>query len=118
MPELRRRSPADADAVVGWVVDADALYLFTGAQLRWPLRLDDLLAMDHVPGFAAWVLADGIHMAQGPITVEAQPEEVLTLPIALRGPGTVAGGKPVAFTVKSSDGSASEQVDSKFFGPM
>ena len=62
--------------------------------------------------------ADGIHMAQGPITVEAQPEEVLTLPIALRGPGTVAGGKPVAFTVKSSDGSASEQVDSKFFGPM
>lgn len=63
MPELRRRSPADADAVVGWVVDADALYLFTGAQLRWPLRLDDLLAMDHVPGFAAWVLADGIHTA-------------------------------------------------------
>ena len=63
MPELRRRSHADAAAVVGWVVDADALYLFTGAQLRWPLRLDDLLAMDHVPGFAAWVLADGIHTA-------------------------------------------------------
>lgn len=62
MPELRRRSPADADAVVGWVVDADALYLFTGAQLRWPLRLDDLLAMDHVPGFAAWVLVDEVGM--------------------------------------------------------
>ena len=62
--------------------------------------------------------ADGIHMAQGPITVEAQPEEVLTLPIALRSTGAVSGGKPVAFTVKAGDGSVSEQVDSKFFGPM
>ena len=50
--------------------------------------------------------------------VDAEPEEVLTLPLALRAPAGVAGSNPVRFTVKSSDGAASEQVDSTFFGPM
>ena len=61
---------------------------------------------------------EGIHMAQGPLTVEASPEEVLTVPLTLRASATVSGAKPVAFTVKSRDGSVSEQVNSKFFGPM
>lgn len=60
----------------------------------------------------------GIRMAQGPLTVQAQPEEVLTLPLALRAPETVAGAKSISFTVKARDGSVSEEVDSKFFGPM
>ncbi len=61
---------------------------------------------------------DGIRMLQGPMTVKANPEEVLTLPLSLRAPGTVAGAKPVSFEVKATDGSASETVESKFFGPM
>ncbi len=61
---------------------------------------------------------DGIRMPQGALTVDAAPEEVLTLPLVLRAPGSVAGAKPVTFTVKAKGGEVSEQVDSKFFGPM
>ena len=60
----------------------------------------------------------GIRMVGGAMTVDAEPEQVLTLPMALRAPGDVKGSNPVKFTVRSRDGAASEQVDSTFFGPM
>ncbi len=62
--------------------------------------------------------ADGVRMASGPMTVAAEPEQVLTLPVSLRAPPTVKGAKSVRFDVKSTDGKASQQVESKFFGPM
>ena len=52
------------------------------------------------------------------MTVDAEPEQVLTLPMALRAPADVKGSNPEKFTVRSRDGVASEQVDSTFFGPM
>ena len=61
--------------------------------------------------------ADGVRMGSGPLTVEAEPEEVLTLPVSLRAPATVKGAKTVQFEVKSTDGKASQKVDSKFCGP-
>lgn len=56
---LRRRTPADAARVVGWIPDADALHLFTGPQVAWPLRTRDLVGMESQPGFSAWVLVEG-----------------------------------------------------------
>ena len=61
---------------------------------------------------------DGIRLPQGPLTVSADPEEVLTLPVALRAPDAVRGQKPVVFEVKSVDGEVSQTVESNFFGPM
>ena len=100
--------------------DRNALYrVVEGGEIEngYTLRVvnKDNVARSFVVDVSA---GEGIRMAQGPLIVEAKPEEVLTLPLALRAPETVAGAKPILFTVKARDGSVSEQVESKFFGPM
>lgn len=100
--------------------DRNALYrVVEGGEIEngYTLRVvnKDNVARTFVIDVAA---KDGIRMLQGPLTVDAEPEEVLTLPLVLRSPASVSGAKPVAFTVSARDGSVSEQVESKFFGPM
>jgi RimJ/RimL family protein N-acetyltransferase len=55
---LRRRMHADLASIVSWVADSEALYLFAGPRLRWPLTEQQLDALDEVDGMAAWVLVD------------------------------------------------------------
>ncbi|WP_448263620.1 GNAT family N-acetyltransferase [Microbacterium aurum] len=42
---VRARSELDAHEVVGWVEDAQALYLFSGPRLKWPLTAEQLQDM-------------------------------------------------------------------------
>ncbi len=53
---VRARSEADAREVVGWVEDAQALYLFSGPRLTWPLTVDQLQGMLAIEGLAASVV--------------------------------------------------------------
>lgn len=52
------RTTDDRRLVVGWVPDADALYLFTGPRLHWPLTESQLAEMEGRNGFTAWMLVD------------------------------------------------------------
>lgn len=54
---LRARTPVDCETVVGWVPDAEALHLFTGPRMTWPLTSEQLSAMEG-NGFSAWMLAE------------------------------------------------------------
>lgn len=55
---LRPRRAADCIRVVEWVPDNEAMLLFTGRRLLWPLTVAQLLLMDQLPGFTAWVLTE------------------------------------------------------------
>lgn len=59
-PELRVRARTDADvrAVAGWVPDAQALFLFTGSRLVWPLTGEQLSSMSASGEVSAWVMVD------------------------------------------------------------
>lgn len=54
--DVRARCAADAREIVTWVEDARALYLFSGARLRWPLTAGQLQAMLAVEGLTASVV--------------------------------------------------------------
>ena len=53
---VRARSEADAREVVGWVEHAQALYLFSGPRLTWPLTVEQLQGMLAIEGLAASVV--------------------------------------------------------------
>jgi RimJ/RimL family protein N-acetyltransferase len=55
---VRPRTTGDLPRVVGWVPDADALYLFTGPRLHWPLTESQLSDMESGDGFTAWMLVE------------------------------------------------------------
>jgi GNAT superfamily N-acetyltransferase len=55
---LRRRVLSDVATVVGWIPDREALYLFAGSSLDWPLTESQLSAVSEIDGRTAWVLAD------------------------------------------------------------
>jgi len=58
MWETRARTDADCETVTSWIDDAEALYLFTGPRLTWPLEPRHLQAMTLSPGLTAWVVVD------------------------------------------------------------
>lgn len=57
MFRLRRRTVTDCEAVVSWIPDPDALYLFTGPRLRWPLDTAQLCEME-AAGYHGWTLVE------------------------------------------------------------
>jgi RimJ/RimL family protein N-acetyltransferase len=62
---LRGRVDADLDALVSWIADSEALHLFTGTRLQWPVtahQLRDLL--DRTPAMTAWTLVEDVHPDQ------------------------------------------------------
>ncbi|KAA9146207.1 GNAT family N-acetyltransferase [Microbacterium lushaniae] len=59
--KLRRRTAEDCEVVVGWVPDAEQMYLFTGHRLTWPLTPRQLLSMESTAGFYPWVFASLDH---------------------------------------------------------
>ena len=58
MLRIRQRVDADISTVVGWIADADALNMFTGPRLVWPLTIDQLAAMTATDAVSAWVMID------------------------------------------------------------
>ncbi|WP_167133420.1 GNAT family N-acetyltransferase [Paramicrobacterium chengjingii] len=58
MYRVRRRTSSDCANVVRWVPDAEALYLFTGPRLKWPLTATQLADMEQICGFSAWVMVE------------------------------------------------------------
>lgn len=53
---LRRFTPADYGTLIEWLPTADALRLFTGPRLSWPLTIEQLDALERDPGRTAWTL--------------------------------------------------------------
>jgi ribosomal protein S18 acetylase RimI-like enzyme len=49
---------SDIASVVAWIPDSEALYLFAGSSLDWPLTESQLSAVSEIDGRTAWVLAD------------------------------------------------------------
>ena len=58
MTSIRARNHEDCRAVVDWIPDADAFYLFTGPRLTWPLTPSQLNETAEAPGLSAWMLLD------------------------------------------------------------
>ncbi|GAA0311326.1 GNAT family N-acetyltransferase [Kineococcus aurantiacus] len=56
MSELRERTTADVDTVIGWVPDAAALYRFAGPRLTWPLTAQQMHDSAAAEGATAWVM--------------------------------------------------------------
>ncbi|GAA5070021.1 4Fe-4S dicluster domain-containing protein [Lysobacter panacisoli] len=59
-----------------------------------------------------------ITLPGGELTVQTPAEEVANVPIVLSAPASTTGKHPVTFRVERSDGAASADVASNFFGPM
>ena len=65
MLRIRQRVDADISTVVGWIADADALNMFTGPRLVWPLTIDQLAAMTATDAASAWVMIDDLALDEG-----------------------------------------------------
>jgi RimJ/RimL family protein N-acetyltransferase len=55
---VRVREDSDLPAVVDWVPDSEALYLFAATSLTWPLTTEQLAEVGEVSGRTSWVLVD------------------------------------------------------------
>ncbi len=55
---VRTREASDLTAVVDWVPDSDALYLFAATSLTWPLTPQQLADVGEAPGRTSWMLID------------------------------------------------------------
>ena len=63
--------------------------------------------------------AGDIKMVQGPITIAAAPEQILTVPVTLKVPlGAVKGRQDLNFVVHEAGSDKSVIEDSSFFGPI
>ena len=60
----------------------------------------------------------GIALAGGPKVVQAEAQQVLSLPLVVTAPANTRGRQALSFRIHSSDGTSSETVDSSFFGPL
>jgi polyferredoxin len=60
---------------------------------------------------------DGIALRGGAQTVQADAEEVLTLPLVATAPAGTAGKHDLRFVIQSGDGETRRDVDASFFGP-
>ena len=51
------------------------------------------------------------------MTVTAEPEQVLSLPVVATAPATVTGRHAVTLTVVATEGGNEKTVDTSYFGP-
>ncbi|KQM60904.1 GNAT family N-acetyltransferase [Agreia sp. Leaf210] len=63
MVVTRRANADDYERVLGWVPDADALYLFAGPSLVWPPSAAQFAEIAQRSGFSAWMVGDDEHPA-------------------------------------------------------
>ncbi len=59
----------------------------------------------------------GIVLRGGEMTVIAEPEQVLSLPVVATAPATVTGRHAVTLTVVATEGGNEKTVDTSYFGP-
>lgn len=59
----------------------------------------------------------GIVLRGGEMTVTAEPEQVLSLPVVATAPATVTGRHAVTLTVVATEGGNEKTVDTSYFGP-
>ena len=62
-------------------------------------------------------LALSIVLRGGEMTVTAEPEQVLSLPVVATAPATVTGRHAVTLTVVATEGGNEKTVDTSYFGP-
>jgi len=60
----------------------------------------------------------GIALAGGTQVVQAEAQQVLSLPLVVTAPANTRGRQALSFRIDSTDGTSSETVDSSFFGPL
>ena len=114
---IAARSPLIADVLR----DRNALYRETATGIDNGYTLKLVNKSDEAQSYTVRIEspAAGLALRGGPaLQVQARPQQVLSLPLEVSAPAGTRGRQPVRFVIEANDGSASEQVDSNFFGPI
>ncbi len=62
--------------------------------------------------------AAGIILAEGQLTLQLEPEQVMAAPVELVSRNAASGRQPVVFLIEDTDGTLRARIDSSFFGPV
>jgi cytochrome c oxidase accessory protein FixG len=114
---IAARSPLIADVLR----DRNALYRETATGIDNGYTLKLVNKTDRAQAYTVRIETPvaGLRLRGGPrLPVRADAQQVLSLPLEVSAPGTLRGRQPLRFVIEADDGSASETVDSNFFGPM
>jgi cytochrome c oxidase accessory protein FixG len=114
---IAARSPLIADVLR----DRNALYRETAAGIENGYTLKLVNKTDRAQAYTVRIESPlaGLQLRGGPrLPVRAQAQQVLSLPLEVAAPAGTRGRQPLRFVIEADDGSASERVDSNFFGPM
>jgi cytochrome c oxidase accessory protein FixG len=101
--------------------DRNALYRETADGIENGYTLKLVNKTDRAQGYTVRIESPlaGLQLHGGPrLPVRAQAQQVLSLPLEVAAPAGTRGRQPLRFVIEADDGSASERVDSNFFGPM
>ncbi|MGV8943339.1 4Fe-4S dicluster domain-containing protein [Thermomonas sp.] len=110
-----------SSVIVDVLRDRNALYrLAEGDQVENGYTLKLVNKTDKPRGFTVEVTSKtpGIELRPIPQPVQADAEEVLSLPLVVRAPASVKGRQDVVFVIHSDDGKEQQTVPSTFFGPL
>ena len=108
------RSPLIADVLR----DRNALYRESAAGIENGYTLKLANKTDAVQRYVVALEGDAGLRLRGPGMIEVPPGGVVSVPLSVAGDSTARGRQPIRFEVRAADGSASDVVDSSFFGPM
>ena len=114
---IAARSPLIADVLR----DRNALYRETATGIDNGYTLKLVNKSDEAQSYTVRIEspAAGLALRGGPaLQVQARPQQVLSLPLEVSAPAGTRGRQPLRFVIEANDGSAREQVDSNFFGPI
>ena len=101
--------------------DRNALYQTAGdgrLENGYTLKLVNKDDRAHVYRVQVRSAVAGLALRGDTLTVRAERQQVLSLPLVVEAPAGVHGRHDVQFVVEAIDGKAAETVDSSFFGPM
>ncbi|MEN1956495.1 4Fe-4S dicluster domain-containing protein [Luteimonas changyuni] len=122
--------------VIAWVVgvntrsplivevlrDRNALYrVVGGGQVENDYTLKVVNKSDDAATYRITIdgAAPGIELRGGGLdSVPAAAQQVISVPVVVTAPDSLAGRQPLQFRVETVDGGTSETVDSSFFGPI
>jgi polyferredoxin len=113
---IATRSPLIVDVLR----DRNALYRETATGIDNGYTLKLVNKTDRAQGYSVRIEAPaGLQLRGGPRPpVRADAQQVLSLPLEVSAPATLRGRQSLRFVIEADDGSASDTVDSNFFGPM
>ena len=60
----------------------------------------------------------GIVLRDADTIVQANAEQVVSIPIVVSGPDTIGGRHALRFQIESTDGTTRKTVESSYFGPL